>query len=185
MANVAVQLNKSNTLQITLPLQAQSATVEVTAAPPPINTTNAQIEGTFEAARDFKSGLGIGDGVLNLALLEPGVSAAEGIGAGTGPSVGGQRPYNNNFTVEGVDNNQKNVTGPLVYIPNDAVQEFSALQNQFSPEFGHSTGGQFNTIVMGGTNTYPRQALRIFPKPELECHRRVGDSGGANVESPI
>jgi len=57
-------------------------------------------------------------------------------GVGTGPSVGGQRPRNNNFTVEGVDNNNKSVTGPVIYIPNDAVAEFTVLQNQFSAEFG-------------------------------------------------
>ena len=61
---------------------------------------------------------------------------------------------NNNFTIEGVDNNNKGVTGPLVTVPNDAVAEFSLLQNQFSPEFGHSSGGQFNTVVKSGTNAF-------------------------------
>src|SRR6202012_1704732 len=41
---------------------------------------------------------------------------------------------------------------PLVTLPNDAVAEFTVLQNQFSPEFGHSSGGQFNQIVKSGTN---------------------------------
>src|SRR5436190_1604882 len=74
------------------------------------------------------------------------------VGTGTGPSVGGQRPRNNSFNVEGVDNNRKDVTGPIVYVPNDAVAEFSLLQNQFSAEHGHSSGGQFNTVIRGGTN---------------------------------
>ena len=65
---------------------------------------------------------------------------------------GGQRPYNNNFTVEGIDNNEKTTTGALLYIPNDAVSEFTLLQNQFSAEFGHSSGGQFNTSIKSGTN---------------------------------
>ncbi len=74
------------------------------------------------------------------------------VGIGEGPSVGGQRPYNNNFTVEGIDNNEKTTTGALLYIPNDAVSEFTLLQNQFSAEFGHSSGGQFNTSIKSGTN---------------------------------
>jgi hypothetical protein len=82
------------------------------------------------------------------------VATAGGVGVGTGPSVGGQRPRNNNFTIEGVDNNNKSLTGPLVIVPNDAVAEFSLLQNQFSPEFGHSSGGQFNTVVKSGTNSF-------------------------------
>ena len=73
---------------------------------------------------------------------------------GTGPSVGGQRPRNNNFTIEGVDNNSGSVTGPLVTVPNDAVAEFTFLQNQFSADFGHSSGGQFNQVVKSGTNQF-------------------------------
>ena len=53
-----------------------------------------------------------------------------------------------------MDNNDTSVTGTLVTVPNDAVAEFSVLQNQFSPEFGHSSGGQFNTIVQSGTNEF-------------------------------
>ncbi len=89
---------------------------------------------------------------LTLALLGAGVSSAGGIGVGIGPSVGGQRPRNNNFMIDGVDNNRKDVTGPVLAIPNDAVAEFTVLQNQFSAEFGHSSGGQFNTVLRGGTN---------------------------------
>jgi hypothetical protein len=33
------------------------------------------------------------------------------------------RPRVNNFTIEGIDNNEKSVTGPMVYLPNDAVGE--------------------------------------------------------------
>src|SRR5215469_4947364 len=88
--NVAVQVNKANSLQITLQLQSVSATVEVTSAPPLINTTNPQIEGTFETAANanLPTVSGRGDGVLNLALLQPGVSSAQGVGIGAGPSVG-------------------------------------------------------------------------------------------------
>ncbi len=88
-------------------------------------------------------------------MLSAGVATSGGVGVGTGPSVGGQRPRNNNFTIEGVDNNNKSVTGPLVTVPNDAVAEFSLLQNQFfRREFGHSSGGQFNTVVKGRTNSF-------------------------------
>src|SRR2546426_706615 len=79
-----------------------------------------------------------GSGVLNLALLQAGVGTSGGLGAGSGPAVGGQRPRNNNFTIDGIDNNDKGVTGPVFNVPNDAVQELTILQNQYSPEFGHS-----------------------------------------------
>ena len=70
--------------------------------------------------------------------------------AGAAP-VGGQRPRNNSFTIEGVDNNRRDVTGHNVAVPNEAVAEFTVLQNQFSAEFGGGTGGQFITSIRGGS----------------------------------
>jgi hypothetical protein len=150
-----VELNKTSTLQITLDIKGAVTTVEVSGVTPALDTTTAQLSTTFEEKQmaDLPTA-SVGLGVLNLSLLSSGVASSGGIGAGTGPSVGGQRPRNNNFTVEGVDNNNKSVTGPLITVPNDAVAEFSFLQNQFSPDFGHSSGGQFNQVIKSGTNSY-------------------------------
>src|SRR5262249_44478612 len=100
----------------------------------------------------------------------------------------------------GVDNNFKNVTGPVVSVPNDTVAEFTVLQNQFSAEYGHSSGGQFNTVLKSGTNTlhgdiweylqnrdlnamdqsYKRQYVgqTIPPKPRYDQNRLGADIGG-------
>jgi hypothetical protein len=163
LTNFAVELNKISSVTVTLEIGQQATTIEVTGATPLINTTTAQIDNTFDTnvTTDLPTSA-IGLGVLNLALLQSGVSTSGGVGAGTGPSVGGQRPRDNNFTIEGVDNNNKSVTGPLVTVPNDAVQEFSALSNQFSPEFGHSNAGQFNTVVLSGTNQFHGKAYGYF-----------------------
>jgi hypothetical protein len=91
------------------------------------------------------------------------------MGLGVGPSVGGQRPRDNNFTVEGVDNNNKTVTGALITIPNDAVQDFTLLSNQFNSEFGHSSGGQFNTTVKSGTNAFHGSAYEYFRNRNLNA----------------
>ncbi len=149
-----LELNKTSTLQITLEVKGTVATIEVSGVTQALDTTTATVANTFDekAMADLPSAQQ-GLGVLNLSLLASGVASSGGVGAGTGPSVGGQRPRNNNFTIEGVDNNSKGVTGPLVYVPNDAVAEFSVLQNQYSPEFGHSSGGQFNQVVKSGTNS--------------------------------
>src|SRR6202140_4740499 len=153
--NFQLELNKTSTLQITLEIKGAATSIEVSGAAPALDTTSAQITTTFDQrlASDLPVSAVTG-GVLNLSLLSAGVATGGGIGAGTGPSIGGQRPRNNNYTIEGVDNNDKSVTGPLVNIPNDAVAEFSMLQNQFAPDFGHSSGGQFNTIIKSGTNSY-------------------------------
>jgi len=155
LGGVSVQLNLTATANLTLTTGSVSTTVEVEAAPPPIDTTTAQIQNTFHAkqASDLPN-VSTGQGVLNLSLLSAGVGSSGGLGAGTGPSIGGQRPRNNNVMVEGVDNNGKSVTGPQAFIPNDSVAEFTLLQNQYQAEFGHSSGGQFNTIVKSGTNQF-------------------------------
>jgi Carboxypeptidase regulatory-like domain len=160
---VPVELNKSATANITLEVGKLATTLEVTGAAPLIDTTTAQVETTYETkqVQDLPAA-SIGLGVINLSLLQAGVASTGGLGAGTGPSIGGQRPRNNNFTIEGVDNNDKGVTGPLIQVPNDAVSNFSLLENQFSPEFGHSTGGQFNQVVMSGTNSFHGRAYEYL-----------------------
>jgi carboxypeptidase family protein len=152
---VAVELNQIGTANVTLQVGSTATTVEVSEAPPSVDTSSAQISTTFDSTQmaDLPSASS-GSGIINLSLLTAGVSSSGGTGLGTGPSVGGQRPRNNNFTIEGIDNNSGSVTGPVVTIPNDAVAEFTLLQNQFSADFGHSSGGQFNQVVKSGTNMY-------------------------------
>src|SRR5690242_227088 len=155
LKGVAVELNKTASQNVTLAVGQLSQSVDVVEAAETIDTSTAQIQSNFTAklAADLPVASLTGGGVLNLSLLGAGVSNAGGVGIGEGPSVGGQRPYNNNFTIEGIDNNQKATTGALLFVPNDAVSEFTLLQNQFSAEFGHSSGGQFNTNIKSGTNS--------------------------------
>ncbi len=150
---VAVALSVSSTVNLTLQVGDASQAIEVTDSIAIIDTTTAQVSNTYNSqfAATLPATAGAG-GVLNLSLLGAGVGSGGGVGVGTGPSVGGQRPRNNNFMIEGVDNNRKDVTGPVISPPNDSIAEFTLLQNQFSAEFGHSSGGQFNTVIMSGTN---------------------------------
>ncbi len=155
LTDVTVDLNKIGTRNVMLQVGTASSTVEVSTSAVTIDTSTAQITNTFETkmTSDLPSAT-VGNGVLNLSLLSAGVVSSGGVGAGAGPSVGGQRPRNNNFTIEGIDNNSKSVTGPLVFVPNDSVSEFTVLQNQYTAEYGHSSGGQFNTTVKSGTNSF-------------------------------
>ena len=167
---VEVQLNTTATANVTLSPGAANEVVEVSGAVPIIDTTTPQIQSTYEnkQLQDLPTAA-FGMGVLNLSLLQSGVGSTGGLGAGTGPSVGGQRPRNNNFTIEGVDNNDKGETGPLAYVPNDAVANFTVLQNQLNAEFGHSNGGQFNTVVLSGTNTFHGRAYEYFINRNLNA----------------
>ena len=153
LKGVVVDLNRITAQNVALQVGQTATTVEVVESTTAIDTNTSQITNNYDSrmTTDLPSAT-TGQGVINLSLLSAGVATGGGIGVGEGPSVGGQRPRNNNFTVEGIDNNDKSVTGPLVYVPNDSVQEFTVLQNLFQAEFGHSSGGQFNTVVKSGTN---------------------------------
>ncbi len=174
---VEVRLNGTSTANVKLEPGASTETVEVSGEAPIIDTTTIQLGNTFEGKelRDVAiANLGVATngqnlGVINLSLLDAGVGSTGGLGAGTGPSISGQRPRNNNFTVEGIDNNDKGVTGPLIYVPAEAVSNFTLLQNQFSPEFGHSTGGQFNITVLGGTNAFHGAVYEYFQNRNLNA----------------
>jgi hypothetical protein len=160
--------NKTSTVNITLEVGATATVVEVSEAGVVIDTTSAQLTNNFEAreAMDLPTAAG---SVLNLSLLGAGVASNGGIGAGSGPSIGGQRPRNNNFMIEGMDNNQQSVTGPIVTVPNDSVSSFTVLQNQFSAEFGHSAAGQFLTNIKSGTNEIHGVAYEYFNNRKLNA----------------
>jgi carboxypeptidase family protein len=171
--NLSVGLNQTLTANVTLQVGSVSATVEVSEAATAIDTTTAQVGSSFEASQIVNLPIienAQGNfGALQLSLLSSGVSSNGGVGQGTGPSVGGQRPMNNNFMIEGVDNNNKAITGPLVYVPTEATAEFTLLQNQFGAEFGHSTGGQFNTIVKSGSNELHGSLYEYFQNRNLNA----------------
>ena len=118
LKNLAVTLNTTLTQNVTLQVGESKTVVEVTASGAAIDTTTSQVGTTFDSKMlaDLPTS-GTGSGILNLALYTAGVSSSGAVGAGTGPSVGGQRPRNNNFTIEGIDNNSKSVTGPLATLP--------------------------------------------------------------------
>ena len=180
---VHVELNSTATANIVLSLGAQTESVEVTAnSSSLLDTTTQNLMTTFTNEElSVLPTASVGLGVLNASLLSPGVASSGGLGIGVGPSVGGQRPRNNNFTIEGIDNNNKAVTGPLVYLPTDAVGNFTLITNQFSPEFGHSSGGQFNTTTVDGTNHFHGRIYEYFQNRNLNAAQGIA---GGKVPNP-
>ena len=79
-------------------------------------------------------------------------------GGGTGDfSANGQRTTQNNFILDGVDNNVnvddfQNGASYNVRPPPDALQEFNIGTSNYSAEFGHSAGAVLNASIKSGTN---------------------------------
>ncbi len=199
---VPVTLNATTTADVSINTGSTSTEVEVTAASVVLDTTTTNLTTSFESQELSTLPItAVGLGVINASLLSPGVASTGGLGIGVGPSIGGQRPRNNNFMIEGIDNNNKAVTGPLVYVPNDAVGDFTLITNQFSPEFGHSSGGQFNTNVVSGTNKFHGKIYEYFqnrnlnaasgiaggkiPNPRFDNNRYGGQLGGPVLRNKL
>ncbi|MFN7925678.1 MAG: TonB-dependent receptor [Bryobacteraceae bacterium] len=158
LRNVSVELNRTVTANLSLSVSQVTTTLDVTEAAINIDTTTAQVASTYgaRAAQDLNMASNVNAfnnlGAINLSLLSAGVASSGGVGYGIGPSVGGQRPTNNNFVIDGVDNNRRDVTGPIAVLSNEATDQFTLIQNMMSPEFGHSSGGTFNVVPKTGTN---------------------------------
>ena len=174
LKGVAISLNKTSTEDATLSA-GTSTSVEVQAqASVNLDTTSNNLTTTFTQTEIGElPTTSSGFGALNASLLAPNVASGGGVGIGTGPSVGGQRPRNNNYTIEGIDVNSKSVTGPILEIPGDATANFTLITSQFSPEFGHSSGGQFDTTVISGANKFHGRAYEYFQNRNLNAQSAI------------
>ncbi len=155
--SVKVQAGLDNVADFHLTVGAASETVEVTVGDSAVQTTSSTLSNTYNAldvAGLPQAGGALNGSPINLAVLAPNVVAQPGGVVGVGGSVGGTRPRDNNFTVDGVDDNNLGVTGPNSTVIPDAVAEFALQTNQFSAEYGHSAGGQFSLVTKTGTNTW-------------------------------
>src|SRR5438270_6999999 len=154
--DISVIANQDNVADAHLDLGVATEVVEVTAGGVAIQTTSSDLNNTYDVSEvQLPNGAGTLNGSpLNLAVLAPNVVAQPGGVTGIGGSVGGTRPRDNNFTVDGVDDNNLGVTGNNSTVIPDAVGEFNLTTNQFSAEYGHSAGGQFSLVTKTGTNNW-------------------------------
>jgi hypothetical protein len=155
-------LQVSQTLEIDLTLQVgqQNATVNVVEAAP---VTESQSSNIAQAVnRQMLEGLPLPNrAASSLAALAPGVVMIDP-GTGTAEnypvfSVAGGRARNQNFTLDGGNvSNAVGLTRPqqLTSLPVDAMQEFRVIANNYSAEFGHSTGGVITMSTRSGTGQY-------------------------------
>ncbi len=174
-ANVETQLNRAVSVNLSLPVGNVSTVVEVTESTALIDTTSAQVQSNFDSRQAIEVPIaGISktlgtSGIYNLSFIGAGVTSSGGVGQGTGPSVSGQRPENNSFTLDGVDNNDRYVTGPAINVSNEAILQLNVLQNQYSAEFGGGAGGIFNAVVKSGTNAVHGNIYEYFQNRNLNA----------------
>jgi hypothetical protein len=91
-----------------------------------------------------------------------------------GFSANGVRPYQNNYLLDGIDNNSlsQDLTNEssFVYGPSpDAIQEFKVQTNSMSAEFGRSGGAVMNVAIKSGTNDFHGSAFEFLRNSKLDA----------------
>jgi hypothetical protein len=169
----ALELNQTARINVQLKVGKVSETVEVTGSAPVLQTEDAQV-GTVMDSNSITNLALTSRNYIQLTLLSPGVvttdpstfnlgsQTAEGANSGGGrPYINGNREEDNNFLLDGVDNNQAsdNLTG---YTPSpDAIGEFNLITQNASSEFGNYAGGIINATIKSGTNSYHGDAFEF------------------------
>lgn len=146
----------------------------------------------------------------DLALLVPGATESTVLTTTRGVGwfvVNGNYQAQNNFIIDGVDNNQgttnaQALSSQVVQPSPDAISEFKVQTNSYSAEFGRSAGAVVNVVIKSGSNQihgsgwyYNRdKALAATPwtanligqgKPELKWHQFGGTIGGPIVKNKL
>jgi hypothetical protein len=201
---VLLEVAKDVNLEFVLVPGSVTDVVTVTEEAPLLDTSSTTLGGTISNqtindlplnGRDFQ----------NLVTLRPGVQRYPG-GGFLSISSNGNRPEDNNFIVDGTDNNDpyygttvinaEGVQGtPATHMPIDAIQEFNAEENP-PAEYGWKPGAIVNVGLKSGTNDYhgtvydfernnffdARNWFNTKPDPQkaLRLHEF-----GANIGAPI
>ena len=165
---VVVNASRETTFDAQLIVGSVTESVDVTASTEgaALNKTNATLGLSISTRQGQELPLGAGRDVNNLALLAPNALPAPG---STGISVNGQRARNNNFTIDGTDNNDISVTLSTVSIIPEAVAEFQVQTNAYSVEFGRNSGAQINVITRSGTNGFHGDLFHYYRGSRLNA----------------
>jgi len=157
---VTLEVGQTIALDLVLQVGHASETVNVTEAAPLLESQSSNV--SQAVTRQMLTGLPLPNrAASSLAALAPGVVMIDS-GAGTAEnypvfSVAGGRARNQNFTLDGGNvSNAVGLTRPqqLTSLPVDAMQEFKVIANNYSAEYGHSTGGIVTMATRSGTNQF-------------------------------
>ena len=154
-----------------------TTTVEVTAAAPVLQSQDASV-GQVVDSRSVNNLPLNGRNFTFLAQLAAGVNTPQadtrGNAASGAFSANGLRPAQNNYLLDGIDNNSDTVdflngTNFVVLPPVDAVQEFKVQTSDFSAEFGRSGAAVLNATIKSGTNEFHGDVWEFFRNDKLDA----------------
>jgi hypothetical protein len=185
--HVTVAIDASPVVNFTLKPGSTAETVEVTAAAPVLQTQEASVGQVIDQRSVNNLPLN-GRNFTFLAQLAAGVNTPQadtrGNAASGAFSANGSRPAQNNYMLDGIDNNSDTVdflngTNFVVLPPVDAIQEFKVQTTDFSAEYGRSGAAVLNATIKSGTNDFHGAGWEFFRNDKLDAadyFERVGNT---------
>ena len=176
--DVELQVGRTTTQNFTLKPGAVSETVEVTGTAPLVDQEKTDVSTNITPVQVQEHPL-IGRDIADLAYLAPGVKAADSYDPTKNRysilSVNGQGGRNVNVTVNGIDNKDNTVGGPVMQLPAEAVEEFQVSTQRFSAVNGRSEGAAINVITKSGSNDYHGSLFGFFRDQALNAAQKLPD----------
>jgi Carboxypeptidase regulatory-like domain/TonB-dependent Receptor Plug Domain len=111
-----------------------------------------------------------GRDVYTMLVTQPGVTSDSATGRGLGLAVNGQRPSASNYLLDGVENNNYLITGPLTTVAPEAIQEYRVSTNNFSAEYGRTSGFLANAITLSGGDRFHGAAYFYIKNEALNAN---------------
>lgn len=188
--DVVLEVNQRAKVDFTMQVGEVSETVEVTAAPPLLESQSSSI-GTVISQR-FVNELPLnGRNFVQLAIITPGVngvgfSTSGTIMSGTRPDdrrpgseifSNGNREGANNFMYDGIDNNERLTISIVLRPAVEAVREFKVQTNLFSADQGRNSGAQVDVITKSGTNEFHGSAFEFLRNSAMDARNFFNPKG--------
>ncbi len=175
--DVVVQVTQQVAVNFTLQPGAVTQTIQVTAAPPLLQTSSAST-GQIVGQRSINNLPLNGRNYTFLAQLAAGVSVGQQEGRGLNDhgdfAANGTRPAQNNYLLDGMDDNSDlvdflNSTAYVILPPVDAIQEFKVQTSDYSAQFGRAGGAILNATTKSGTNQIHGDAWEFLRNSGLDA----------------
>ncbi|MBL8176621.1 MAG: TonB-dependent receptor [Bryobacterales bacterium] len=172
-SGVVLEIQQTAQLDLSLELGVTAETVDVTADAPLLATTEASQGQVINNKRIVDMPLN-GRNYVQLALLSVGAVESTSNSRFTTFSAAGQRSVQNNFMLDGIDNNNVQLAAQgrqaeSVQPSVDAIQEFKISTNSFSAEYGRSTGAVVNASIKSGANEVHGTVFEFLRNEKLDA----------------
>ena len=164
-----LEVNQTLRVDLALKVGEVSERVEVNASTVQLQTDSSTVATTVENKKVVELPLN-GRSFTQLTVLVPaavGTGTATFQSSGTTVSISGLRSENNNYTIDGVNNNETFFKSYGVQPSIDAIQEFKVQTNITAAEFGTGAGANVNLATKSGTNSFHGTAYEFHRNQHL------------------